>query len=89
MRPACDWYQVKLAQIRKFIDDRIITAKRNNISRVDAIPMASQQFEKDGVHLTKTSRRVFMQGVISGSETFFTDHPNWSEDIAGEDSEED
>jgi len=81
MRPACDWYQVKLPQIRKFVDDGIIAAKRINVSRIDAIPMASQQFEKDGVHLTKTSGRVFMQGVLSGSETFFEEHPNWAEDV--------
>ena len=54
MRPSCDWYQVKLPIIRKFIDDGIKVAKRSNVSRVDAIPMASQQFEIDGVHLTKT-----------------------------------
>ena len=75
MRPSCDWYQVKLPIIRKFIDDGIKVAKRSNVSRVDAIPMASQQFEIDGVHLTKTSGRVFMQGILSGSEQFFVDNP--------------
>ena len=46
-----------------------------NVSRVDAITTASQQFENDGVHLTKSSGRIFIKGLLSGSESFFDDYP--------------
>jgi hypothetical protein len=75
MRPGCGWYQVKLPLIRKVIDDGIKAINKKNVSRVDAITIASQQFEEDGVHLTKTSGRIFIEGLLSGSDSFFVDNP--------------
>ena len=71
LRPANEWYQVKLTVIRKMIDDEILKMKMKNVSRTDAIAVASQQFTTDGVHLTAASGKIFVEGILTASEDFF------------------
>ncbi len=39
--------------------------------KIDAISFASQQFEQAQVHLTKNSAMIFIEGIITCSETIF------------------
>jgi hypothetical protein len=71
LRPSNEWYQVKLPVIRKMIDDKIINQKMKNVSRTDAISVASQQFATDGVHLTAAAGKIFVEGILTASEDFF------------------
>jgi hypothetical protein len=47
---------------------------RNERARVAGIwcsPTSSQDFEKDGVHLSAASGKIFVDAIISGAEAFF------------------
>jgi hypothetical protein len=44
-----------------------------NVAKIDGSPSCSQQFETDGVHLTKSAGKVFAEGLIVGTDAFFTE----------------
>ena len=41
------------------------------MARVDGPPGCTQVFTSDGVHLTESSGKVFVETIISNSEFFF------------------
>ena len=72
MRPKLKWYQDALDFIGKSFDDGLNLLKLDNVSKVDAISVASQVFADDGVHLVDSSGKVFVQGIIDAAERFFS-----------------
>ena len=73
-RPALAWYQDRVASITEFIEEGIramISDKNcNNVMKIECISSASQQFETDLIHLTKTSAKVFLDLILDQAETF-------------------
>jgi hypothetical protein len=74
-RPAIKWYQSRLSEITDFIKEgiaHILTDKSvNNIVKINCISLASQQFEKDAIHLTPASGKIFLDVVLDEAERFF------------------
>ena len=71
LRPKLAWYDAVLDTIKKEIKDGIATIGLSNISRLDVISRASQDFEPDGVHLTKAAGKIFIESILSSAESFF------------------
>ena len=81
LRPKLDWYDEALDTIKKEIRDGIGLMGNVRISRADVISRASQQFENDGVHLTKASGKIFVGGILEAARrTFEADFVNLDED---------
>jgi hypothetical protein len=71
LRPKVKWYDAELDGIKKAQKEEIKKMKVINVFSVDVISRASQQFEGDGVHLTKTSGRIFVEGILDAAESVF------------------
>jgi hypothetical protein len=71
MRPKLDWYDDMLDTMKKTHKEVFNSMKLLNTSRIDVISIASQEFEQDGVHLTKAAGRIFMDGIMKGAENIF------------------
>jgi hypothetical protein len=72
LRPKLKWYDAVLDIIKKEIKDVIGSTGLGNISRADVISRASQEFEGDGVHLTKQAGKVFLDSMLESAEKSFT-----------------
>ena len=74
-RPAVPWYNDRVDFIAKFMGDGIkaMISERNvnNVSIINSISVASQQFERDQVHLTAPSASVFLEVILDAAEKFF------------------
>ena len=74
-RPAVKWYQDRVPSITEFLCEGIkamISDKNiNNVAKIDCVSTASQQFEDDLIHLTKTSAKVFLEVILDLAETFY------------------
>lgn len=71
LRPKLEWYDGILDTVRKEIRDELQGLTVTNISRIDVIPRASQQFETDQVHLTAASGKVFVESILEAAEKNF------------------
>ena len=71
LRPNVKWYDAELDGIKKAQKEEIKKMKVINVFSVDVISRASQQFEGDGVHLTKASGRIFVEGILDAAESVF------------------
>jgi len=81
LRPKLKWYDNILDTLRKEIKDGISLAGQKNITRSDVISRASQQFETDGVHLTKASGKIFVEGILEAAKrTFDADYVDLEDD---------
>jgi hypothetical protein len=70
-RPKVKWFDSQIDKIKKTQKDGIKNMKVVNVFSVDVISRASQQFEGDGVHLTKSSGRILVEGILSAAESVF------------------
>jgi len=70
-RPKCVWYQDLFDDITTSFNECFELMKLDNVSRVDAIAQGCQQFERDQVHLTDAAGQIFIEGLLTGAETFF------------------
>jgi len=70
-RPSLSWYQDRLPAIETAIADGILQMKMDNIVKIDCISALSQNFEQDGVHLTKDSGKCFLTVALELAEAFF------------------
>ena len=43
------------------------------MAKIDGSPSWSQQFETDGVHLTKSAGKIYAESLIVGTDAFFTE----------------
>ena len=95
-RPAIMWYQERVEPITQFLGERIkaMISDRNinNVSNIACVSEASQQFEQDMIHLTKTSAKVFLEVTLAAAETFFNSDLvdlTKSGEVRGEDDQSD
>jgi len=70
-RPKNPQYQIHFEDIIQSVGDAVAFAKRDNMTRIEAIAEGCQQFENDQVHLTGASGQIFVEGLLSKSEAFF------------------
>jgi hypothetical protein len=70
-RPKLDWYDNMLDEIKKKHKEVFNSMGLGNTSRVDVLSWASQEFEEDGVHLTKEAGKVFVGGILNAAEAIF------------------
>ena len=71
LRPGETWYTESHDQICKQIEDGIRIMDLQNVSRIYPFPELTQVFEQDGVHLTPTSGKVFLEAVLFNAEEYF------------------
>jgi hypothetical protein len=70
-RPALDWYQDSLQELRSYVEDGLLGMKMDNVTKIDCISTITQQFAEDQVHLTEASGKSFLDFIFGQSETFF------------------
>jgi hypothetical protein len=74
-RPALPWYQDRVATITKFVNEglRAMVSDKNinNVSGIECIPEASQQFDTDLIHLTKSSGKIFVESILERADKLF------------------
>jgi hypothetical protein len=70
-RPKIIQYQNHFEDIIQAFSEAVTFARRDNITRIDAIAEGCQQFEEDQVHLTGASGQIFIEGLLSKSKAFF------------------
>ena len=71
MRPKEKWYTDLHNQICKHVEDGIRTMDLQNVLKVNPSVGTTQVFEIDGVHLTPTAGKVFIDTILFNSEEFF------------------
>lgn len=71
LRPANKWMTEKEDEIREEFEKVFNTDGRLNITKIDAIARASQNFERDGVHLTTEAGKGFVSNLIEMAEVAF------------------
>jgi hypothetical protein len=72
LRPNNLWMTTNEDSIRKEFEAAINSQCEINISKIDAVSRASQEFEKDGVHLTQSAGRNFVGNLIGMAEESFS-----------------
>lgn len=70
-RPANKWMSEKEHDIRKEFERSYNKKGRSNIYKIDAIAKESQNFETDGVHLTKEAGISFVNNLLDMAEEAF------------------
>ncbi len=68
MRPALKWYQDNLDNYKKLVKDNLKKECLGNLTAIDVIPVKSQIFSQDGVHLTKEAGKVFINLMLDSAE---------------------
>jgi hypothetical protein len=72
LRPRHGWYTEGYEALCGMYNDNIKAMGLENVARIDGSPGCTQLFDKDGVHLTEASGKVFLETIIANAETFFT-----------------
>ena len=72
LRPKDECYSEGHESICKQVEDGIRAMDLQNVSKVSAPIKISQVFEADGVHLTPTAGKNFLETILFNSEEFFT-----------------
>ena len=70
-RPKLAWYQNLYDNIIPTCKETIGYIRRVNVTQVISAPKGCQQFEKDLVHLTAASAKIFIKSMLKNSEAFF------------------
>ena len=74
-RPIHKWYQKILTEITEKFEDGIRSEVKNrklmNINITKCSPISTQAYQDDGVHLTEASARIFLDHILSRSESYF------------------
>ena len=70
-RPKIGWYEDCLDELKQRHKEGIRSMGVINVFGVDVICRASQQFEKDGFHLTKNSGAIFIECTLDAAEAVF------------------
>ena len=72
LRPLHQWFTEGHEAFCKKISEGIRIMDRVNVGMIDGPIKMSQVFEQDGVHLTATSGKVFVNALLYNADTFFT-----------------
>jgi hypothetical protein len=70
-RPAVEWFDLKIGEIEDEIRKNIASLKTFNVTRMKSFCVSQQQFETDGVHLTKDSGFLFVEAALRSAEEIF------------------
>jgi hypothetical protein len=71
-RPKCAPYQEHFEDILLAFGEGFDFRRMDNITRMEGIAEGCQQFEPDEVHLTAASGQIFIEGLLTKAEIFFT-----------------
>jgi hypothetical protein len=52
-------------------DEGLKGVRLENITKIECAPKATQQFDEQGVHLSPSSRKIFVEGIILFANRFF------------------
>ena len=85
LRPALNWFDLNFEEICEDLKEKITKMNCVNVSEIQSLSRASQNFASDGVHLTTESGRLFVDCIISASEAHYNAGPMI--DLAEEDDE--
>jgi hypothetical protein len=71
LRPRHDWYKDNHKTICGIFINNIRAMGLRNVAKIDGSPEWSQIFEKDGVHLTESAGKVYVENLLAGADNFF------------------
>jgi len=71
LRPKLPWYDDELDEIKFLIKKMVQATGLGNISIVDVMTRAAQQFEEDAVHLTNEAGKIFVGAILDAAEEIF------------------
>ena len=84
-RPIHQWYTDNIDYMCKLFNDGMKMIKHGNVAKINCISKASQQFDEQGVHLTPSSGKIFVEEILRLSENFFdSEQVDISMDIDGD-----
>ena len=72
MRPLHQWYSGCHEAFSKQIADGIRLMDLPNVGKIDAPIKMCQLFEKDGVHLTESAGKVYVNALLYNADALFT-----------------
>ena len=70
-RPLDFWYSDNHKSVSKWIEDGIKDMDLGNVTKIEGLAEKAQVFDKDGVHLTGTSGKAFIDAILFHAEEFF------------------
>ena len=71
LRPKHQWYTDGHGNLCKIFDETIKEMRAQNVAKINGPPSCTQVFAADGVHLTETAGKLFVESIISEAEVFF------------------
>ena len=71
LRPSLPWYMENFDKISEFYEVGITSLKLTNVTKLDCVSRMAQQFDSDGVHLTATAGKMFVEAILMTAEAFF------------------
>jgi hypothetical protein len=75
LRPSLNWFDLNFDEICADLKEKISKVGLNNVSEIESLSRASQNFATDGVHLTNESGRLFVDCIISSAEAHYNAGP--------------
>ena len=75
LRPALNWYDLNFDEICVDLKEKLTKIRCDNVSEIESLSRASQNFASDEVHLTNESGRLFVDCIISTAETHYNAGP--------------
>ena len=88
LRPSLNWFDLNFEEIGVDIKEKIKKINCVNVSEIESLSRASQNFAPDGVHLTNESGRLFVDCLINTAEAHYNAGPVVNIDIDEEDEGE-
>ena len=85
LRPSLNWFDLNFEEICEEIKEKLAKIGCLNVSEIESLSRASQNFATDGVHLTPESGRLFVDCLINSAEAHYSAGP--VVDIADEEEE--
>jgi hypothetical protein len=75
LRPALNWYDLNFEEICDDLKEKLAKINCDNVSEIESLSRASQNFAADEVHLTTESGRLFVDCIISAAEAYYNAGP--------------
>jgi hypothetical protein len=72
LRPAHQWFTDGHEAFCRRLSDGIRTMDKTNVGKIDGPIKMSQVFDHDGIHLTRSSGKVFVNALLFNASSFFT-----------------
>ena len=72
LRPSLNWFDLNFEEICEDIKEKLAKIGCLNVSEIESLSRASQNFATDGVHLTPESGRLFVDCLINSAEAHYS-----------------